>query len=79
MSAWKIAVAALVAVCLQGTHAIASDADHEARPSGAAAPHHHAAPLAVKHAEPVKAKKAPAVKRTPPRAHTTDLELPQLG
>jgi 2-C-methyl-D-erythritol 4-phosphate cytidylyltransferase len=77
MSAWKLTAAVLVAVCLYGTRTLASETEHDERT--AAAPHRHAAPLAVKHADTVKAKKAPAVKRTPARDRTTDLELPQLG
>jgi hypothetical protein len=37
------------------------------------------AAIPAKHAPGSKPQKAPAIKRTLPRAHSTELELPQLG
>ena len=80
MNAWRIGAAVMVALSLQGTSAMASGPDHDQRrPSAASARSRPAAPLAVKHAAGMKAKKTPAIKRTPGRDRSTDLELPQLG
>ncbi len=80
MRAWKIAAVVAAALSLQGTSAIAAGPEHShERLNAATARSHPAAPLAVKRADAMKAKKTPVIKRTPSRDRSTDLELPQLG
>jgi hypothetical protein len=80
MKAWRIGAVFAAALSLQVTSAMASGPDHgHRRPDAATARSRSAAPLAMKHAAGIKAKKTPAIKRTPGRDRTTDLELPQLG
>src|SRR6267143_6312525 len=79
MTAWKIAALMAFALFLQGTSALADSVEVASRSHGIprSTPRHDAIP--AKHAPGSKPQKAPAIRRTPPRAHSTDLELPQLG
>ena len=80
MKAWRIAAVVAAVLSLQGTSAIAAGPEHVHQGLNAAtARSRPAAPLATKHADAMKAKKTPVIKRTPSRNRSTDLELPQLG
>lgn len=80
MKAWRVGAVVAAALSLQGMSAIAAGPEHgDQRLNAATARSRPAAPLAMKHAAGLKAKKTPVIKRTPSRARTPDLELPQLG
>ena len=79
MAAWKIAALMAFAWYLQGTSALADPVQLASRSHGGPRSTPRAASVPAKHAPGSKPHKGPAMRRMPPRAHSTDLELPQLG
>jgi hypothetical protein len=77
MNAWKIAATVAFAFLLHGASAMAASRGHEASRTRGAATSHRA--VSAKHVPGAKAHKTPAIKRTPSRDSSSDLELPQLG
>ena len=82
MSAGKIAAVLAFALSLCGASAMADGAGSRpgaSRGHGVAGSPLRATAAPTAHASGSKAHKAPAIKRTPKRDRSTDLELPQLG
>ena len=79
MTARKIAALMAFALFLQGTSALADSVQVASRSHGIPRSTPRDAAVPAKHAPRSKSQKAPAIRRTPPRAHSTELELPQLG
>jgi hypothetical protein len=79
MTARKIAALMAFALFLQGTSALADSVQPASRSHGIPRSTLRGAAVTAKHAPGSKPQKAPAIRRTPPRAHSTELELPQLG
>ncbi len=79
MIARKIAALVAFALFLHGTSTLADPVQVASRSHGVPRSTRPDATVPAKHAPGSKPKKAPAIRRTPPRAHSTELELPQLG
>ena len=79
MTARKIAALMALALFLQGTSALAASRHVASRPHGVPGSTPRSSAVSAKHAPGSKPQKAPALKRSPPRGRSTDLELPQLG
>jgi len=79
MTARKIAALMALALFLQGTSALGDPVQPASRSHGIARSTPRGAAVPAKQAPGSKPQKAPALRRTRPRAHSTDLELPQLG
>jgi len=79
MTARKIAALMALALFLQGTSAVGDPVQPASRSHGIARSTPRGAAVPAKQAPGSKPQKAPALRRTPPRTHSTDLELPQLG
>jgi hypothetical protein len=78
MTARKIAALVAFALFLQGTSTMADPVRVASRSHGIPRSTPRNAGQA-KHAPGSKPQKAPAIRRTPPRARSTELELQQLG
>jgi len=79
MTARKIAALTVFALFLQRTSALADTVQLASRSHGIPRSTPRGAAVPAKHAPGSKPQKAPAMRRTPPRAHSTELELQQLG
>ena len=77
LAGWYALVA--FALFLQGTSALADPVQVASRSRGIPRSTPRAAAVPAKHVPGSKPHKAPAIRRTPPRADSTELELPQLG
>jgi len=79
MTARKIAALVAFALLLHGTSTLADPVQVASRSHGVPRSTPRDATIPAKHAPGSKPQKAPAIRRTPPRAHSTEFELPQLG
>jgi len=79
MIAGRIGALMAFALFLHGTSALADSVHVASRSHGIPRSTPRGAAVSAKRAPGSKPQKAPATRRTPPRAHSTDLELPQLG
>ena len=79
MDARKIAAAAALVLSLHVASALAAGAGRDATRTHAVPGSPRSAGVPAKRAPGAKAQKTPAIRRTPPRERSTDLELPQLG